>query len=130
MALALRNLLRSSARRLQVRSYAAEAPKEGEMALTFAAGNKVTIMDLNSVICQIEISGTFSGTCVTSPRFELLSCGESAVVLFKFIFHEKFFLKWELQKKNKLASGVTWTRNLSLSAWLLLVLSRLQKKMR
>lgn len=42
MAMALRSLLRSSARRLQARGFAAEAPKEGEMALTFAAGNKVT----------------------------------------------------------------------------------------
>lgn len=41
----MRSLLRGAARRLQVRSYAApvkeEPLKEGEMALTFAAGNKV-----------------------------------------------------------------------------------------
>lgn len=40
MAMALRSMLRSATRRLQVRTYA-DAPKEGEMALTFAAGNKV-----------------------------------------------------------------------------------------
>lgn len=45
MSLTLRgaqSLLRNVAR-IQVRCYAAEAaaPKEGEMALTFAAGNKV-----------------------------------------------------------------------------------------
>lgn len=42
MALAFRGALRSVARRLQVRSYA-DAPKGDEMALTFAAGNKVII---------------------------------------------------------------------------------------
>lgn len=45
MAMAMRSLLRGAARRFQVRSYAAPAKeeplKEGEMALTFAAGNKV-----------------------------------------------------------------------------------------
>lgn len=40
MALAVRNLLRGVARRVQARGYA-DAPKDGEMALTFAAGNKV-----------------------------------------------------------------------------------------
>lgn len=40
MALAFRGVLRSAARRLQVRAYA-DAPKGDEMALTFAAGNKV-----------------------------------------------------------------------------------------
>lgn len=72
MALALRNLLRSSARRLQVRSYAAEAPKEGEMALTFAAGNKVTIIDLNSVICQIEIIWNYFRNLCNEPSISLL----------------------------------------------------------
>lgn len=45
MAMAMRGLLRGAAKRFQVRSYAAqvkeESLKEGEMALTFAAGNKV-----------------------------------------------------------------------------------------
>lgn len=44
MALVLRNMLRGVARRVQVRSYA-DAPKEGEMALTFAAGNKVLMLN-------------------------------------------------------------------------------------
>lgn len=38
--MAFRGVLRSAARRLQVRSYA-DAPRGDEMALTFAAGNKV-----------------------------------------------------------------------------------------
>lgn len=40
MAMAFRGVLRTVARRLQVRNYA-DAPKGDEMALTFAAGNKV-----------------------------------------------------------------------------------------
>lgn len=40
MASALRNVLRGVAKRVQARGYA-DAPKEGEMAFTFAAGNKV-----------------------------------------------------------------------------------------
>lgn len=39
--MAFRGVLRNVARRLQVRTYAADAPKGDEMALTFAAGNKV-----------------------------------------------------------------------------------------
>lgn len=40
MSIAFRRVLRSAAVRFQIRSYA-DAPKDGEMALTFAAGNKV-----------------------------------------------------------------------------------------
>lgn len=40
MAMAFRNMLRTAARRMQVRGYA-DAPRGDEMALTFAAGNKV-----------------------------------------------------------------------------------------
>lgn len=45
MAVALRSVLRNVARKMQVRGYAAPAEsaiKEGKMALTFAAGNKVS----------------------------------------------------------------------------------------
>ncbi|KAH9631214.1 hypothetical protein HF086_005985 [Spodoptera exigua] len=59
MALAFRGALRSVARRLQVRSYA-DAPKGDEMALTFAAGNKV-FYD-KKVVKQIDVpsmSGAF-----------------------------------------------------------------------
>lgn len=40
MAMAFRTMLRTAARRIQVRNYA-DAAKGDEMALTFAAGNKV-----------------------------------------------------------------------------------------
>lgn len=43
MSVALRGLMRNAVRRVQVRNFAAEPPKEGEMALTFAAGNKVHV---------------------------------------------------------------------------------------
>ena len=46
MALAFRSGLRTVARRLQVRNYA-DAAKGDEMALTFAAGNKVFILPLS-----------------------------------------------------------------------------------
>lgn len=42
MSLAFRGVLRTVARRFQARTYA-DAPKGDEMALTFAAGNKVII---------------------------------------------------------------------------------------
>lgn len=43
MSLAFRGVLRTAARRLQARTYA-DAPKGDEMALTFAAGNKVSLL--------------------------------------------------------------------------------------
>lgn len=58
--MAMRSLLRGAARRFQVRSYAAPAKeplKEGEMALTFAAGNKVLtyLFEINGVRNQVTI---------------------------------------------------------------------------
>ncbi|XP_034826774.1 ATP synthase subunit delta, mitochondrial [Maniola hyperantus] len=60
-------LLRNVSRKIQVRSYAAEAaaPKEGEMALTFAAGNKV-FFD-KQVVKQVDVP-SFSGAFGILPK--------------------------------------------------------------
>ncbi|XP_063363085.1 ATP synthase subunit delta, mitochondrial [Cydia amplana] len=63
MSVALRGLLRGAVRRVQVRTFAAEAPKEtvkeGEMALTFAAGNKVFYNKVS--VKQVDVP-SFSGS--------------------------------------------------------------------
>lgn len=53
MALAFRGVIRNVARRLQVRNYA-DAPKGDEMALTFAAGNKVSLFSLVTPYCYLK----------------------------------------------------------------------------
>ncbi|KPJ11140.1 hypothetical protein RR48_14779 [Papilio machaon] len=64
MALAFRNMLRTAARRMQVRGYA-DAPKGDEMALTFAAGNKVFFN--KQVVKQIDVP-SFSGSFGILPK--------------------------------------------------------------
>ncbi|CAG9578677.1 unnamed protein product [Danaus chrysippus] len=64
MALAVRSVLRTVSRRLQARTYA-DAPKEGEMAFTFAAGNKV-FYD-KQVVKQIDVP-SFSGSFGILPK--------------------------------------------------------------
>ncbi|XP_053612947.1 ATP synthase subunit delta, mitochondrial [Plodia interpunctella] len=64
MAMALRNVLRGVARRLQARGYA-DAPKGDEMALTFAAGNKV-FYD-KQVVKQVDVP-SFSGAFGILPK--------------------------------------------------------------
>ncbi|NP_001093091.1 ATP synthase subunit delta, mitochondrial [Bombyx mandarina] len=64
MALAFRGVIRNVARRLQVRNYA-DAPKGDEMALTFAAGNKV-FYD-KQVVKQIDVP-SFSGAFGILPK--------------------------------------------------------------
>ncbi|XP_049867940.1 ATP synthase subunit delta, mitochondrial [Pectinophora gossypiella] len=67
MAMAMRSFLRGVG--LQVRTYAAkapkEAPKEGEMALTFAAGNKVFYNQV--VVKQVDVP-SFSGAFGILPK--------------------------------------------------------------
>ncbi|XP_022118372.2 ATP synthase subunit delta, mitochondrial [Pieris rapae] len=66
MATALRSSLRSVIRKVQIRSYAdAPAIKEGEMALTFAAGNKV-FYDKQAVK-QVDVP-SFSGAFGILPK--------------------------------------------------------------
>ncbi|CAB3223433.1 unnamed protein product [Arctia plantaginis] len=64
MALAFRGVLRSAARRLQVRSYA-DAPRGDEMALTFAAGNKVYYD--KQAVKQVDVP-SFSGSFGILPK--------------------------------------------------------------
>ncbi|XP_026752071.1 ATP synthase subunit delta, mitochondrial [Galleria mellonella] len=64
MAMAFRNMLRNVSRRIQVRNYA-DAPRGDEMALTFAAGNKV-FYD-KQVVKQIDVP-SFSGSFGILPK--------------------------------------------------------------
>ncbi|KAJ0175512.1 hypothetical protein K1T71_008671 [Dendrolimus kikuchii] len=64
MALAFRGTLRTLAKRLQVRTYA-EAAKGDEMALTFAAGNKVFYDKV--VVKQVDVP-SFSGSFGILPK--------------------------------------------------------------
>ena len=79
MALAFRVGLRSLARKLQVRSYA-DAPSGEEMALTFAAGNKV-FYD-KKVVKQVDVpsmSGAFGILPKHVPTLAVLRPGIVAV---------------------------------------------------
>lgn len=79
MALAFRVGLRSLARKLQVRSYA-DAPSGEEMALTFAAGNKV-FYD-KKVVKQVDVpsmSGAFGILPKHVPTLAVLRPGVVAV---------------------------------------------------
>ncbi|KAJ8721462.1 hypothetical protein PYW07_002237 [Mythimna separata] len=80
MALAFRNGLRTVARRLQVRNYA-DAPKGDEMALTFAAGNKVFYDKV--VVKQIDVpsmSGAFGILPKHVPTLAVLRPGVVSVI--------------------------------------------------
>ncbi|XP_063395339.1 ATP synthase subunit delta, mitochondrial [Cydia fagiglandana] len=85
MSVALRGLLRGAARRVQVRTFAAEAPKEtvkeGEMALTFAAGNKVFYNKVS--VKQVDVpsfSGSFGILAKHVPTLAVLRPGVVTVV--------------------------------------------------
>ncbi|KAJ8730752.1 hypothetical protein PYW08_002165 [Mythimna loreyi] len=79
MALAFRNGLRTVARRLQVRNYA-DAAKGDEMALTFAAGNKVFYDKV--VVKQVDVpsmSGAFGILPKHVPTLAVLRPGVVSV---------------------------------------------------
>ncbi|XP_026733111.1 ATP synthase subunit delta, mitochondrial [Trichoplusia ni] len=79
--MAFRGVLRNVARRLQVRTYAADAPKGDEMALTFAAGNKV-FYD-KQVVKQVDVpslSGAFGILPKHVPTLAVLRPGVVTVI--------------------------------------------------